>query len=99
MDIMLLLALIFFGAVGQAVRSIVGLRKALQNEDEIDEHYWISTILLGAVIGAVCGWVAPQTIELFGWVINEELAAFIGGYLGMDFLEGMVGRFWKEEEK
>ena len=68
------------GAAGQIFRALAGLKKAIESGEKINTTYLIATIIGGLFIGAGAG-------VLMG---GDWRGAFLGGYSGMDFVEGMV---------
>jgi len=77
-----ILKLIVLGGVGQLIRFLVGLKKAktISKRTEIMWDYTLISIILGMVVGGVCG-----------YLLRSEYIAFLGGYAGVDFIEN----FWK----
>jgi len=76
-----------WGALGQFIRSCIGLKKAIQSGEQINWGYWIGTMILGAIIGAVAGVLAQGVTQNATWLVS-----FIAGYAGTDFIEGVVKR-------
>ena len=74
-----------WGALGQFTRSIIGLKKAIQDGEDISFKYWLVTIILGSVIGAVAGLVSHGVTENATWLVS-----FLSGWAGSDFLEGLI---------
>lgn len=67
------------GAVGQMLRAIVGVKKAVERGDRISAGHLFWSIVYSAFMGAVIGYFYPD------W-----RAAFLGGYAATDFSEGIV---------
>lgn len=88
------------GAMGQVLRTIVGLKKASDEAsakgvsfaDEIQPWRLVMSLLIGAAAGAVA---ALSTLDLTDSKISVEqvLALLAAGYAGADFLEGFTTRF------
>ncbi len=74
-----------FGALGQLIRSSIGLKKALHRGRKLKWKYWLATMFLGAFIGAVAGWLSTLV-----FTEGSQLIAFVSGYAGSDFFEGLV---------
>jgi len=74
-----------WGALGQFVRSCIGLKKAIESGEKVSFRYWLATMILGAIIGAVAGILAQGVTAEATWLVS-----FIAGYAGTDFIEGIV---------
>ena len=86
------------GTLGQAIRSIVGLKKlndAVSNSaatvsDVIEPSRLITSLAIGAIAGALA------SVSLIGnihAVASAQIVALLGaGYSGADFIEGFMSR-------
>jgi len=70
------------GAAGQFVRGLIGLHKAIQAEEKVDMKRFILSLILGCIIGGCAGFMAGNDIRI----------AALSGYMGTDFIEGLVKR-------
>lgn len=75
-----------FGALGQLVRSAVGIRKAALRGEKTSFPHWFSSIILGGVIGLLSGVIFQPYIGEFGLGI----VSFLAGYAGTDYIEGLT---------
>ena len=71
------------GGIGGLARSLVGLSKALSLKRRIIWYYWLTTIVISAIIG-----VATGTIFNF-----DQRLSILAGYAGTDILEGIYKSF------
>lgn len=86
------------GALGQAIRSIVGLKKlndAVSNSaatvsDVIEPSRLITSLAIGAIAGALA---SVSLIDNIHAVASAQIVALLGaGYSGADFIEGFMSR-------
>jgi len=86
------------GALGQAIRSIVGLKKlndAVSNSTTtMSQAIEPSRLVTSLVIGAIAGSLASVSlIDNIHAVASAQIAAMLGaGYSGADFIEGFMSR-------
>ncbi len=86
------------GALGQAIRSIVGLKKlndAVSNSSTtMSQAIEPSRLVTSLVIGAIAGSLASVSlIDNIHAVASAQIAAMLGaGYSGADFIEGFMSR-------
>ncbi|HLC53597.1 MAG TPA: hypothetical protein VJK03_03560 [Candidatus Nanoarchaeia archaeon] len=71
------------GALGGVVRATVGLFKAMAVNMKIVWRYWIFTVFLSALIGAMTGLIFNFDPRL----------SVLAGYAGTDLLEGIYKSF------
>ncbi|MBS3089294.1 hypothetical protein J4461_00245 [Candidatus Pacearchaeota archaeon] len=74
---------IALGALGGVVRATVGIFKALAVNMKIVWRYWIFTVLLSALIGAMTGLIFNFDPRL----------SVLAGYAGTDIIEGIYKSF------
>jgi hypothetical protein len=85
-----------FGALGQGMRVIVGLKKlndaALHQGKPFGELFSAGTLLVSLLIGAIAGVLGTLTTSVnLQAITRESVALLIGiGYAGADFIEGFV---------
>lgn len=86
------------GALGQAIRSIVGLKKlndAVSNSpatvaDVIQPSRLVTSLVIGAIAGALA---SVSLIDNIDAIASAQIAALLGaGYAGADFIEGFMSR-------
>lgn len=86
------------GALGQAIRSIVGLKKlndAVSNSpatvaDVIQPSRLVTSLAIGAIAGSLA---SVSLIDNIHAVASAQIAALLGaGYSGADFIEGFMSR-------
>lgn len=86
------------GALGQAIRAIVGLKKvndAVSNttakvSDVIEPSRMITSLVIGAIAGSLA---SVSLIDNIHAVASAQIAALLGaGYSGADFIEGFMSR-------
>ena len=77
-----MLTIILAGALGGLLRGLFGLAKdlALKKEPAINWPWLIATILISALLGAVISY----------FFSGEWIMAFLGGYSGTDFIDGLI---------
>lgn len=78
----LLLSNILFGILGGLVRGIVGITKYMEQNRKnqaIDVRYLLFSLAVAGLVGGIAG-------ALIG---NDRSFAFLAGYAGTDFLEGL----------
>lgn len=80
-----MLELIVCGAIGQLARSIIGIKKAMSSNETINWQYWGITMVMGAAIGAIAGYIVSMV-----YPGATCLIALTSGYAGTDFLEGLI---------
>ena len=86
------------GALGQAIRSIVGLKKlndAVSNSTAtVSQVIEPSRLVTSLAIGAIAGSLASVSlIDNIHAVASAQIAALLGaGYSGADFIEGFMSR-------
>ncbi len=73
---------IVFGAFGGFVRALLGVLKALEKGKSVRYRYFTLTLLTGILSGVVAG-----------SLVSGPQFAFIAGYAGSDFLEGLYKGF------
>jgi len=76
------------GAVGQMLRAVQGVKKAVERGEKISASKLFWTIVFAAFSGSVIGYFYPD------W-----RAAFLGGYAATDFVEGVVKAISIKHEK
>ncbi|RLG17961.1 hypothetical protein DRN63_02235 [Nanoarchaeota archaeon] len=74
-----------WGALGQLIRSAIGIRKAALRGDKLNFPHWFSSVILGAVIGAISGALFQPYVPINTWVVS-----FLAGYAGTDYIEGLT---------
>jgi hypothetical protein len=85
-----------FGALGQGIRVVVGLKKlndsALRQGKPFGELFSAGTLLVSLFIGAVAGVLGTLTTGVNLQAISRETVALLVGigYAGADFIEGFV---------
>jgi hypothetical protein len=86
------------GALGQAIRAIVGLKKvndAVSNTtasvaDVIEPSRMITSLVIGAIAGSLA---SISLIDNINAVASAQIFALLGaGYSGADFIEGFMSR-------
>lgn len=86
------------GALGQAIRAIVGLKKvsdAVSNTtasvaDVIEPSRMITSLVIGAIAGSLA---SVSLIDNIDAVASSQIFALLGaGYSGADFIEGFMSR-------
>ena len=86
------------GALGQAIRSIVGLKKVNDAvsastatvSDVIDPSRLVTSLVIGAIAGSLA---SISLIDNIHAVASAQIAALLGaGYSGADFIEGFMSR-------
>jgi hypothetical protein len=88
---------VILGAVGQAARAVIGIKKAADeaavNDIKIDEWFNWKRFLFSIVIGAIAGCLAA--ILLVEAPVNQELMLGLvaAGYAGTDFIEGLISKY------
>jgi len=75
-----------FGALGQVIRSAIGIRKAALRGDKLNFPHWFSSVILGAVIGLIAGVIFQPYMGDFATCI----VSFLAGYAGTDYVEGLT---------
>ncbi len=85
-----------FGALGQLIRIVVGMKKlndkALHQKQSFGEAFNTSTLFLSILIGFVAGalGILPAKVNL-GAMSSDQILLLIGiGYAGADFIEGFI---------
>ena len=78
---------LLLGALGGAVRATIGIFKSLAVKMKIVWRYWIFTILLSLLIGAMTGLIFNFDYRL----------SVLAGYAGTDILEGIYKSFKVEK--
>ena len=71
------------GAFGGIIRSIVGLLKAIRAKRKANLTYWLLTIIISAIMGAVAG-------IAFNF---DAIISLVSGYAGTDAIEGLHKSF------
>jgi len=92
-----------FGALGQAIRVIPGLKKAADqaaaNEKSVMEDFSGSRLLVSLLIGAVAGVLGAISLNVpLGDtpIETSTIIALLGvGYSGADFIEAFMARYAK----
>ncbi len=85
-----------FGALGQGLRVIVGLKKlndsALLRGKAFGELFSSGTLVVSLLIGAIAGVLGTLTANMnLQAITRENVMLLIGiGYAGADFIEGFV---------
>lgn len=87
------------GALGQSIRTIVGLKKTSDTaaagtsmSDNIDVSRLVISILIGAVAGALAA--ITTLYGKLGVISTEMFLGLMGaGYAGSDFIEGFMTKF------
>ena len=72
--------LVFVGALGGLARASYGMYKAIRRGRKINKGYFISTIILYAILGGIMGGILN---------VDYRIAAGIG-YVGTDFMENIL---------
>jgi hypothetical protein len=74
--------IILAGAVGGLIRGVLGIAKdlVLKKEPTINWFWFIITVLISALLGAVVA----------SFFSGQGIMAFLGGYSGTDFIEGLI---------
>lgn len=71
------LILVFAGGLGQLLRALIGIKKAIDNEQYLSGRRTVVTILIAMFIGALAGVIS-----------NDWKLAFTAGYAATDGIEG-----------
>ena len=79
MDLNNLIANGIFGASGQLLRSVIGLRKAVEVGADFNLQRFMLTLGTGMLLGF-----------LVGMWLSDPRGAFLAGYAGTDFIEGWI---------
>lgn len=82
------------GAVGQAIRAIVGLKKRNDSGAELSPGRLFVSLMIGAVAGALAAitLLFSNTISIAN-LSSQTLFALMGaGYAGADFIEGFMNK-------
>ena len=81
-----MLTFISLGILGGLVRALYGLLKAVSKGKLVNKNYFITTLIISAIIGGLLGFV---------FNIDFKIAA-LAGYVGTDILEnifkGSIGK-------
>lgn len=86
------------GALGQAIRAIVGLKKvndAVSNTstsvaEAIDPSRMVTSLVIGAIAGSLA---SVSLIDNINAIASAQIVALLGaGYSGADFIEGFMSR-------
>jgi hypothetical protein len=86
------------GALGQAIRAIVGLKKvndAVSNStatvsDVIDPGRLVTSLVIGAIAGSLASVSLINDVHV---IASAQIVAILGaGYSGADFIEGFMSR-------
>lgn len=91
-----------FGALGQAIRVVVGLKKlnesAVQEKRPFGDQFSPSLLLLSLLIGFVAGVLGMLSTEVkLQTITRENILLLIGvGYAGADFIEGFMRKHLPE---
>lgn len=75
------ITLILFGGTGQLFRVLQGIEKAIRNKEKLSMGRVLSSLIIGFMTGGLVGILAKD------WRM-----AFLGGYAGTDFIEGLARR-------
>lgn len=78
------------GALGQFVRSLVGLYKLVMDDDrdtkkDFKKFRFLLSIVLGAFCGALISFIFDEVLRR-----NDVLLTIAAGYMGTDFIEGFL---------
>ncbi len=83
------------GAIGQGVRAVIGIKKAIEEsgknwEEWLKDGFNSKLLLLSLFIGGIAGGLA--SFALLGNEVNPEflLGIMAAGYAGTDFIEGFM---------
>jgi H+/Cl- antiporter ClcA len=85
---------IILGAVGQSIRSLVGIKKASDeasfSQKEFKDWFDFKALFLSLIIGGAAG--SLGAISLLGTQIDKQflLTIVAAGYAGADFIEGFI---------
>jgi galactitol-specific phosphotransferase system IIC component len=89
-----------FGALGQAIRVIPGLKKlydaAAEQEKSLKDEFSGSRLIISLLIGAVAGVLGAISLDipLDGAIQTSTILALLGvGYSGADFIEAFMARY------
>ncbi|HTN53244.1 MAG TPA: hypothetical protein VML50_12625 [Anaeromyxobacter sp.] len=85
-----------FGALGQGLRVVVGLKKlndtALSQGKSVGDLFHAGTLVVSLLIGAIAGVLGTLTASVnLQAITRENIVLLIGtGYAGADFIEGFI---------
>ena len=77
------------GLIGGLVRGLVGVLKALRQGRKLKRKYFITTLVMSALIGLIAGM----------FVENDVRFAILVGYVGGDFIESLYKVRFRERYK
>jgi uncharacterized membrane protein YeaQ/YmgE (transglycosylase-associated protein family) len=88
------------GAAGQTARAIVGLKKLIDDANATNtsplQQFVPARLIVSLLIGFVAGVLAAVTMDT-NQATNLQTASIVAfaaaGYMGTDFIEGIIGRF------
>lgn len=91
--VVVLLGLVL-GAVGQAIRTIVGLKKRNDSGAALSSGRLLVSLMIGAVAGALAaiGLLSSNAISITNLSSQTLLALMGAGYTGADFIEGFMNK-------
>ena len=88
---MITLPIIFWiaaaGLIGGLVRGLVGVLKAIRQGRKLKKRYFVTTLVLSALIGLIAGM----------FVENDVRFAVLAGYVGGDFIESLYKVRFREK--
>jgi hypothetical protein len=88
-----------FGAAGQGIRVIVGLKKvsdqATREQARFGEFFRPSSIAISLLIGFVAGVLGALAVDVAPQEVKKEtILTLLGiGYAGTDFIEGFIKKY------
>lgn len=90
------------GALGQGIRSIVGMKKLRDKEtagltQNFSANRLITSIFIGFVAGSLAAFVASDDRLMLEMTKSTLLGFLVAGYAGTDFIEGFASRFLKSD--
>ena len=72
------------------MRGLLGILKSLQRKSKINPYYLLSSLVVAGILGGVIGSLVAKTGKSLSWEI-----AFLFGYAGTDFIEGLQKMYLK----
>jgi len=88
---MITLPIIFWiaaaGLIGGLVRGLVGVLKAIRQGRKLKKRYFVTTLVLSALIGLIAGMFVEADVRF----------AVLAGYVGGDFIESLYKVRFREK--
>jgi hypothetical protein len=94
-----LIWILISGLAGGMIRGIVGVAKNFypEKQAEFKLDYFLFSLLLSGFIGLIAGAVAINLETTLGYTSRINEIAFLAGYAGSDFIEGLYKLRFKFE--